>query len=94
MIRKYICSICGKVYDNRYDCEDCEDTCKRKQKTELVYVCPNCYYVGNNWRYANPYNSTHFCVECGCAMNEQKLTQSEIECYNDSHRILDKGAIK
>lgn len=59
--------------------------------TKKLYACPTCYATAEEcdklfkWRYANPYNSTHFCRCCGSAMSQYELTEDEIKRYEFKH---------
>ncbi len=39
--------------------------------------CPKCQEYKNNYMFANPYNSTKFCVDCGVALNMKEYEELE-----------------
>lgn len=62
----------------------------------MINICPKCYAVTFNndgWRYANKFNSTRFCIDCGVAMSVYKdndLYDFEIQRYKELHERYTK----
>lgn len=50
-----------------------------------VIVCDNCKKVDPSWHHANAFNSSKFCDICGCYCGTYKLTDGEIEHFNEQH---------
>lgn len=53
-----------------------------------LYCC-KCKEYKNNWQYANPYNSTKFCYDCGVALEEKTVEDSEL--VENPYRFVFEG---
>lgn len=64
---------------------------------EMINICPECHNVDEydrDWRYANPYNSTKFCIYCGTALEHYRdgwLNPEWIERQKEKHKEWKKN---
>ena len=43
----------------------------------LKLYCPKCQEFKDNYMFANPYNSTKFCTDCGTVLNLKEYEEPE-----------------
>lgn len=55
-----------------------------------LYCC-KCKEYKNNWQYANPYNSTKFCYDCGVALEEKVVENPEPELAENPYSFIFEG---
>lgn len=53
------------------------------------YYCPKCKEGKINFQYANPYNSTKFCCDCGTALETTNIKPTENS--ESSYAFISKG---